>query len=92
MSVNVPHRGREVFDGVIGGRWAVVSLDRPKGAPDEVLTPFSWHAEAEALLAHMQRESATPELLGLATCLQCSSSDQGCNRCNPDREPIPGTR
>lgn len=91
MSVHVPeHRRREAFDGVIGGRWAVVRLDRKQGAPVEVLTPFAWNAEAQTTLASMRSESSTPDLLGLATCLQCSSSDEGCNRCNPEREPVPG--
>lgn len=72
---------------MIGGRWAVVSLDRPNGATVERLTPFMWSAQAHHELDRLRAESATPKLLGLATCVNCSSSDAGCEVCNPDGEP-----
>lgn len=51
---------------MIGGRWAVVTLDRPKGATVERLTELMSHDEAEAELKRLQKESPTPKLLGLA--------------------------
>jgi hypothetical protein len=72
---------------VIGGRWAVVALERPNGPVDAtILSPFYWHPQAEHELSRMRKESVTPKLLGLATCAVCGSSDEGCERCNPEGE------
>jgi hypothetical protein len=67
----------------IGGRWAVVTLERPQGATVERLTPFMAHAEADAALKAARRDSPTPKLLGLAGCKACSISDEGCEVCQP---------
>ena len=69
---------------MIGGRWAVVTLDRPQGGVVDVIGKWSTYDEAEHELKTMRADSPSPKLLGLATCALCLSSDAGCERCNPE--------
>lgn len=61
----------------------MVTLERKQGPVKMIVGGWGSSSEALAELELMRKESSTPELLGLATCLQCGSSDGGCERCNP---------
>lgn len=67
----------------------MVRVERRHGPTVERLTPFAWHDVAEAELRRLAEIHEGTMMLGLATCRECKSSDDGCQVCNPDHEPRP---